>query len=225
LWDRLIQKTGQNVLNGTIGGNSDVFLGQSAIHEMAKEPRLARRALAEMITTSIKNFPDRATGTVRNLSFFPSSKQGTGYVFLQLYQQDRGDYDASYRPFRRTMLEIACGAAKLKFQHLTKVIGIAIDAPKYHSMNSEDFILLDCEKWTTDDQQYFEEANRELHFFQTKAMRETRLHVTDFPAAHVSGNRPKIGRNQLCPCGSGRKYKQCHGRPVLGARRGPQRQP
>jgi preprotein translocase subunit SecA len=23
---------------------------------------------------------------------------------------------------------------------------------------------------------------------------------------------PKIGRNDPCPCGSGRKYKQCHGR-------------
>jgi preprotein translocase subunit SecA len=23
----------------------------------------------------------------------------------------------------------------------------------------------------------------------------------------------KIGRNQPCPCGSGKKYKKCHGRP------------
>ena len=25
-------------------------------------------------------------------------------------------------------------------------------------------------------------------------------------------NKPKIGRNEPCPCGSGKKYKQCHGR-------------
>ncbi|MGB1800959.1 MAG: preprotein translocase subunit SecA [Gammaproteobacteria bacterium] len=25
-------------------------------------------------------------------------------------------------------------------------------------------------------------------------------------------NKPKIGRNQPCPCGSGKKYKQCHGK-------------
>jgi uncharacterized protein YecA (UPF0149 family) len=24
----------------------------------------------------------------------------------------------------------------------------------------------------------------------------------------------KVGRNDPCPCGSGRKYKQCHGRPA-----------
>jgi preprotein translocase subunit SecA len=23
--------------------------------------------------------------------------------------------------------------------------------------------------------------------------------------------KPKIGRNDQCPCGSGKKYKQCHG--------------
>jgi preprotein translocase subunit SecA len=23
----------------------------------------------------------------------------------------------------------------------------------------------------------------------------------------------KVGRNELCPCGSGKKYKNCHGRP------------
>lgn len=28
------------------------------------------------------------------------------------------------------------------------------------------------------------------------------------PAAHY----PKVGRNDLCPCGSGKKYKNCHGR-------------
>jgi preprotein translocase subunit SecA len=22
---------------------------------------------------------------------------------------------------------------------------------------------------------------------------------------------PKVGRNELCPCGSGKKYKKCHG--------------
>jgi preprotein translocase subunit SecA len=25
---------------------------------------------------------------------------------------------------------------------------------------------------------------------------------------------PKVGRNDPCPCGSGKKYKQCHGKDV-----------
>jgi preprotein translocase subunit SecA len=32
-------------------------------------------------------------------------------------------------------------------------------------------------------------------------------------APDLSGdNVPKVGRNDPCPCGSGKKYKQCHGR-------------
>ena len=32
----------------------------------------------------------------------------------------------------------------------------------------------------------------------------------DKPAPITAG--PKIGRNDPCPCGSGKKFKQCHGR-------------
>jgi preprotein translocase subunit SecA len=32
------------------------------------------------------------------------------------------------------------------------------------------------------------------------------------PAAAPGGSRPadKVGRNDPCPCGSGKKYKKCH---------------
>ncbi len=32
------------------------------------------------------------------------------------------------------------------------------------------------------------------------------------PAGPVVRKEPKVGRNEPCPCGSGKKYKQCHGR-------------
>ena len=28
----------------------------------------------------------------------------------------------------------------------------------------------------------------------------------------VRNLEPRIGRNDVCPCGSGKKYKQCHGK-------------
>ncbi|MDR0375605.1 MAG: SEC-C domain-containing protein, partial [Treponema sp.] len=31
-------------------------------------------------------------------------------------------------------------------------------------------------------------------------------------AVTVVRAHPKVGRNDPCPCGSGKKYKQCHGR-------------
>ncbi|MCL4697914.1 MAG: SEC-C domain-containing protein, partial [Burkholderiaceae bacterium] len=31
-------------------------------------------------------------------------------------------------------------------------------------------------------------------------------------AAAAAGSVPKVGRNDPCPCGSGKKYKHCHGK-------------
>jgi hypothetical protein len=43
--------------------------------------------------------------------------------------------------------------------------------------------------------------------------REARLrHRTDSISAAVTGVR--VGRTEACPCGSGFKYKRCHGQPV-----------
>lgn len=40
------------------------------------------------------------------------------------------------------------------------------------------------------------------------------LEIADItrPRRPVERAQPKVGRNDPCPCGSGRKYKQCHGR-------------
>jgi hypothetical protein len=191
MWDELIQKTAVNALNGALGGNSNVFLGQSAIHEMAKEPRLSRRALGQMMASAIKNFPDNARSGMRYVSCLPSFFPDRAYVFLQLYDPGRGDYETEYRPVRRAMLEIACGAAKLKFPQLSKVIGIGIDAPKYSQKNSEDFVLIDCNNWSQKDQEYFEEANEKLRFFKTDKMTQRRMHVSEFPVPSKRGSIPE----------------------------------
>jgi preprotein translocase subunit SecA len=40
--------------------------------------------------------------------------------------------------------------------------------------------------------------------------------ITPVPAAERDAGNPaswgKVGRNEACPCGSGKKYKHCHGR-------------
>ena len=122
---------------------------------------------------------------------------------------DITDYDNEYRPKRQAMLELACGAAKNKFDHLKTVVGIAIDAPKYAETNSEDFILMDCSNWTDGERDHYEKANEGLGFFKTGTV-EKRT-VTEFPVVEKpkATRRVKVGRNAICPCGSGKKYKKC----------------
>jgi hypothetical protein len=214
LWDEIIQRTSQNALDGTLLGEANLLTGNSAIHEMAREPRFSRRALSEGIVRAIEDFPENDQPLMRNLSFMPSFYPEKSYVFLQLKRLQTIDYDNEYRPVRAEMLRIACGSAKNKFPYLKTVIGIAIDAPKYAEGNSEDFVLLDCAEWTDEQRRHFEEANGELGFFKTGRVREMR--VRDFPDAVgargvLEGPRRKrkTGRNEPCPCGSGRKYKKC----------------
>ena len=109
------------------------------------------------------------------------------------------------------MLEIACGAAKNKFEHLKTVVGIAIDAPKYTKTNSEDFILMDCAHWPDDLREHYEKANEGLGFFKSDNLTMQKKTVTEFPIVKKSKGlgRVKVGRNAPCPCGSGKKYKKC----------------
>lgn len=217
-WDELIQRTCQNAVTGALGGNSDLLRGQSAIFEMVREPRFIRRALADKIKRAVMNFPDHPGQFTRQVTFLPSHLSEVGYVFFQLrVPASYREKDPDYRDKRRTILEIACGAAKNEFPHLTKVIGIGIDAPKFAGKeDSEDFLLLPCATWTDDMRAYYEEQNRDWQFFATPQLQQFNEHITQFvppSSATTSAARPSrtIGRNERCPCGSGRKYKKCHG--------------
>jgi hypothetical protein len=216
-WDELIQRTCQNALDGTLGGNSDLLRGESAIFEMVKEPRFFRRALSERIRKAVIGFPDRPGQTMRQVTFLPSFFDNVGYVFFQLRMADSLRDGAEYLDFRRMMLEIACGAAKNKFPNLVKVIGIGMDAPKFAGdTNSEDFIFMPCEVWSKETQQHYESLNAHAGFFQSPQLKKFEEHITQFvpPKKNVeplSGGAKKVGRNEQCPCGSGMKFKKCHG--------------
>jgi len=181
LWDEIIQRTCQNALDGTLLGDGNILKRNSAIHEMAKEPRFFRRALSEQMIQSIRNFPETSDPIFRNLNFMPSFYPEKGYVFLQLKNTKIVDYEKEHRPKRQNMLQIACGAAKNRFDHLKKVIGIAIDAPKYSKRNAEDFMLMDCSDWPDDLREEYEKANESHGFFKSANITIQKKSVQNFP--------------------------------------------
>ena len=215
-WDELIQKTAQNALDGTllVSGDGGIFESKSAIYEMAKEPRFSRRGLSDGMIQAIRSFPDSEGQNVRKLSFMPSFHEGTAYIFLQLRhaKKEALDYDLTYRPLRRRLLQIACGVARNKFPYLKKIVGIAIDAPKFTTTNSEDFILMHCEIWSDEQRQFYEEQNKEMRFFESPTRKAEIKTISNFPAPLPrTGKLAKVGRNDPCPCRSGKKFKRCHG--------------
>lgn len=214
-WDQLIQRTCQNSLEGTLSGNSNIPSGESAIYEMVKEPRFMRRGLSAKMLTAVDRFPDTGSFT-RQVTFLPSFEPNVGYVLLQLRVAEEFRVAMDFREKRQTLLEIACGAAKNKFQNLVKVIGIGIEAPKFSGGTvAEDFILMQCDNWPEERKTYYEELNQEWNFFGTQALRHFKDRVTRFvpPPREVEPTKSgKTGRNDPCPCGSGKKFKKCHGR-------------
>ena len=173
LWDELIQRTYQNVLDGTAGGAS-LWDGKDALHEMAREPRLARRALSGRMLESIRSFPPTNHGIVRTVAYMPSlSDQRKMYVFLQL-RCHIGSFDEC-RQLRQHMLEIACGVVKNRFSQLRMVVGIAMAPPIHVEHNAEDFILLECEDWSNEQRAYYDGENEKLGFFKNANKFERRI--------------------------------------------------
>ncbi|MDP6189256.1 MAG: preprotein translocase subunit SecA, partial [Gammaproteobacteria bacterium] len=58
-----------------------------------------------------------------------------------------------------------------------------------------------------------EAAQQAMEFQHAQAQAATRMaQAAAAGEAEVVGATTKVGRNQPCPCGSGKKYKQCHGK-------------
>ena len=65
-------------------------------------------------------------------------------------------------------------------------------------------------------QQHLTETHQNLDELSETQRQQAQAAQTDTrsrqPIAPIVNNGPKIGRNDPCPCGSGKKYKNCHGR-------------
>ena len=45
-----------------------------------------------------------------------------------------------------------------------------------------------------------------------EAERQEKLHAQMQKGEGIRRSSAKVGRNEPCPCGSGKKFKQCHGK-------------
>ena len=200
-WDRLIQNICQNKLDGILGENVGSLEEEGPIYEMMKETRLSRRMIAASVSEAMKNFP--SDGCIYHRRFIPSSYQETGYVFLQMKHASSKNFEGEYQLMRQGLLQISCGAMKNKFDDLEKIVGIAIDAPKFSSKSNEIFCLLDCAEWSDEQRTHYEKLDKLCGFSGDGRIKK--ILVDEFPVF----SRGKIGRNAPCPCGSGKKYKKC----------------
>ena len=207
-WDGLIDEFAKNILAGT-----EYFVSEHTVTDlepglrlMAREPRVRRRMLAKSLFAVLER-GDREWRAARVCkAIIPGEPY---YVFITL-QPDQDRSYKEYRIVRNELLKAYCLVTRLQFDDALDIVGIASE-PMSSSGRSEDFIYLDGRHWT-------EELEAEASRFQSELgilqeMRPFQQTEHEYPKAWEEAIWKDRNRNKACPCGSGPKFKKCHGVP------------
>jgi preprotein translocase subunit SecA len=135
-------------------------------------------------------------------------------VFLALPQPESVD-DKKYRQSRSSLLEICCMVLKYKFPHVQNIVGIASE-PSQSEYSSEDLIYFDARNWTAEHDEKAKVYQKQYNLFVSPKQED--IEEEEYPDPPIISEQTliitgKVGRNEKCPCGSGKKYKHCHGKP------------
>ncbi|HPJ85206.1 MAG TPA: SEC-C metal-binding domain-containing protein [Methanothrix sp.] len=213
IWDDLIERFAHHALNATQYYTNHIELSGTEIglRFMAREPRLARRLIAKGLIDLCTNTPD---GTRRIRYYKPLSDNEPFYVFLSLPQPDFCSYE-QYREARFTLLQACCMVVKYKCPEALDIVGIAFQPFRPNGGSSEDLIYLDARVWSKDLNVEAAQLQKDLSILTSETYYN--VHEEEYPIPKSNKivrmkRPPKVGRNDPCPCGSGKKYKRCHGK-------------
>ena len=129
------------------------------------------------------------------------------------------DDDATYRMVRLRVSEATWSTWKRYCDSLGISMGPAIVAMVEHELHSvlgspdaQAVFFAEFEARTAERESALDERERRITEREARLSKnQRRTHVAAFSRPPPS-LAPKIGRNDRCPCGSGLKYKRCHGR-------------
>ena len=208
-WDGLIERFAKNVLEGTQFFPTEATVGDTerALRFMAAEPRLHRRMLAKSLLEILERGDQewRAARVAKPLR--PGEPH---YVFLSLQPHEERSYD-EYRIVRLDLLRAYCLVTRLQDDEALDVVGIATE-PLSSRGRSEDFLYLDGRYWP--DELAEEAANLQKDLSILLDVQPVRVTEHEYPIAWHQDIWKGRNRNKPCPCGSGRKWKKCHGAPT-----------
>ncbi len=218
VWDTLIEEFSSHILTGTqyFTSHPGIRASEQMLRFMARESRFRRRILGNAFIEFLENAPDNQKATRYIIG---TRSTDPFYVFLALPQLDFMNSYEDYRTGRVRLLEACCMVTKLQFPAAQDIIGIATEPGIHNEGRSEDALYFDARNWTVEMEEEARELQQKLELLVNPQILQSTEY--EYPQSHsaVHDSRalhhaiPKNPRNKLCPCGSGRKYKHCHGRP------------
>jgi len=226
LWDEIIQEFSRHALAGTLLENGHVSLAdiEVGLRIMAREPRLSRRffatALTDLHRRSQQNTAQRHMRTVMS-----SDDPTTAYVFV--LTPETGADPETYRPARQAWLHQYCFVVASRHRNLKRIVGLASELEP-NAPRSFDLVLLTPGRWIPEQEEHARTIQQQMGLKAAHDLHVQPVHDNEYPPAFsapaqanlpaparapiFTGRPAKVGRNDPCPCGSGRKFKRCCGR-------------
>jgi hypothetical protein len=205
--DGLIEQFNMHALSGTqymvsSGGIKD---SEKVMRFFAKESRFGRRLLAKAILGLVQGTPAHMIGR----RFIVPLKKGDGvYYALVAFSNKFNRPEEEYRSFRGEYLHACCMIMRLAYPDARDIIGFSTESGADNGGRSEDAVYFDGRHWTKELEQEAQRLQKELKILINPV--QTKVSDTEFPDVKKEIVK-KVGRNELCPCGSNKKYKKCHG--------------
>ncbi len=208
-WDELIDRFAKHSMAGTqyFSSPGGPQRTERTLRLLNAEPRTMRRALVKV---HLEGLESMGPGPYRVWASRPQDESGTHYTFLALRRGEDESYE-EYRSLRLNLIQACTAINRMQHPGARAHVGIATDPLDSEAGSSEDIVLIEDSNWTEELERHARELQDEFGIL--KHLREVHATEHEYPPPKPTA-KPRGGqRNQLCPCGSGRKWKKCCGRP------------
>jgi hypothetical protein len=214
VWDEIIASFADHAFAGTLWSSDDpsIRFHERILRIMASETRARRR----MLSIALVEHFQRSRDLDRSGRVIPGNRDEPHYVFVSAAMEEGEGHD-EYRTRRRELITQYAAAAKHWYPDARDVLAIGME-PLMHNGHSYDIVLIDGSDWSDEEaataRMLVEEGgilsslDPPRRIASERDLVQARLEVRVMETAHNDGT----GRNDSCPCGSGKKFKKCHGR-------------
>ncbi|CAM3986180.1 SEC-C metal-binding domain-containing protein [Rahnella victoriana] len=231
-WDDLIRIFSDSILSSNVGffKEHDFMTHELAVRELAKESRKSRYFLSRSYVEKFEKSHSRKPSArlVESLD-----EKGKFYLFL-FFPRNISDSDADYRHARVGCIYAYIPYVLNKYDSVDKLCVIATE-PNGCPIRSEDLVYINRtfsnkkinqrelndllkKHSVTFDVEYTKNnhLDGDIGYLLTIEEVKNEIIMKDlsrrFSRKNINMTKIKVGRNEPCPCGSGNKYKKCHGK-------------
>ena len=206
-WDLLTEKFLHHLMSGTqyTSTHPGINVQEKSFRWLARENRTRRRMLAESLHELLGKTPIN----YRASRLIQPSRPGDPYFLFLLLPRYPSIEEKDYRRVRGQMLQEYCMVVKLHHPDAQNVIGIATETLNDSENRSEDFIHFDATEWNENLKRQAQASKRDLGIFVN--VKPFAGRIQEYPVDEEKTKRVSVSRNSPCTCGSGKRFKRCHG--------------